>query len=887
MFIEEEDYLAHYGIIRKSGRYPWGSGGEVTKNNRDFIATVAKLKKEGMTEKEIATGFGMTTGELRAAKSIAKSEQKAADISTAQRLKDKGMSTSAIGRQMGLPESTVRTLLAPGAETKKDLIEKTVSVLKDFTDKYTYTDVGNGVENYLNVSKEKLNTALQILKEDGYMVYTNIKVQQLGTQFETNFKVLTKPGVTWGDVQKNKFNIKTPNVHISDDGKSVLGIAKPLPLNAKRVGINYKEDGGEEADGVIYVRPGLDDLSLGGSRYAQVRIQVGNTHYIKGMAIYKNDLPDGVDVVFNTNKSKAESKNKLDALKELKDDPDNPFGAVISRQLTRVDRNGNVKATSVMNILTEEGDWGKWSKTIATQVLSKQSPKLAKEQLDMTFERRLYELDTINKLTNPTVKKKLLEEFADGVDASAVHLKAANLPRQAWHVILPVKSLKPTEIYAPNYEQGETVALIRYPHGGTFEIPQLVVNNKHKESANLLGDARDAVGINAKVAERLSGADFDGDTVLVIPNGRGKVTSTAPLDGLKNFNPRETYKGYEGMKVMSDTQSKMGDVSNLITDMTIKGASNTELAAAVRHSMVVIDAEKHKLNYKQSEIDNNIKHLREKYQSKPDGGRAGGASTLISRAKSPTYVPEFKPRTMAKGGPVDKETGQKVYEQTGALNWRTGKPVTKKVKLLEVLDDASELSSGTKIEALYATHSNRLKALSNEARLASVNTPPIQQSSSARRTYSKEVESLSKKLETATLNAPRERQAQLLSNSVMEAKRLANPNLDKPQEKKLKFQALTEARNRTGAKKQLIVIEPKEWEAIQAGAISNHRLTEILRHADMDAVRDLATPKSAIKMTSAKTKRAETMLALGYTRAEVAEALGVSVSTLDLATEGE
>jgi hypothetical protein len=888
VLIEEEEYLAHYGIIRKSGRYPWGSGGDsfVTSNNRDFLDTVAKLKKDGLKETEIAQGFGMTTAELRAAKSLAKSEKKAADQATAQRLKDKGMSNVAIGKQMGIPESTVRSLLAPGLKDKEDLTLKTASILREFVDKNGLTDVGNGVENYLNVSKERLNTALQILKSEGYNVYTNIKVRQLGTDFETNFKVLAPPGTTFGDVSKNRYNIKAPNIHLDDTGKTILGMLPPLPLNPKRISINYKEDGGEEADGVIYMRPGVEDLSIGGSRYAQVRIQVGKSHYMKGMAIYKNDLPDGVDVVFNTNKSKSDVKNKLDVLKPLSDDPDNPFGATVSRQITKPTKDGKQKVTSVMNILTEEGQWGKWSKSISTQVLSKQTPQLAKEQLDMTYERRANDLKTIKELTNPAVRKKLLDEFADGTDAASVHLSAASLPRQAYHVIMPIRSLKPSEIYAPNYKNGEEVVLIRFPHGGTFEIPKLKVNNKHKESKDILGDALDAVGINAKVAERLSGADFDGDTVLVIPNNNGKITSTAALEGLKNFNPRITYKEYPGMKVMSNTQRQMGEVSNLITDMTIKGAPTTELAAAVRHSMVVIDAEKHKLNYKQSEIDNNIKNLKAKYQAKPDGGRPGGASTLISRAQGQERVPKFKPRSMAKGGPIDKDTGERVFEPTGEVSWRTGKPLTTKVERLSITKDARTLSSGTRIENLYADQSNKLKALANEARRESVKTPSVKYSPSANKVYKNEVNSLNNKLTLAQLNAPRERQAQLLANSVLQTKKDANPNLDKAHEKRLKAQALTEARNRTGAKKQDIKLTPKEWEAIQAGAISNHKLTEILRHADMDVVRELATPRTQVKMTSAKTKRAESMLALGYTRAEVAQQLGVSLSTLDLAVEG-
>ena len=59
-----------------------------------------------------------------------------------------------------------------------------------------------------------------------------------------------------------------------------------------------------DKDGVIEIRSGVDDLSLGDSHYAQVRILVDGNTYLKGMAVYSDDLPDGVDVMFNTNKKK-------------------------------------------------------------------------------------------------------------------------------------------------------------------------------------------------------------------------------------------------------------------------------------------------------------------------------------------------------------------------------------------------------------------------------------------------------------------------------------------------------------------------------------------------------------------------------------------------------
>src|SRR6185436_8830734 len=185
-------------------------------------------------------------------------------------------------------------------------------------------------------------------------------------------------------------------------------------------------------------------------------IAVDGTHYIKGMAMYKDDMPPGVDVVFNTNK--RNTGNKLDALKELKRDKDgnidqdNPFGASISRQ------------HGVMNIVNEEGNWSTWSNNLSSQFLSKQSPALAKNQLDMTYERRKAEYDEIAALTNPTVRKKLLDTFAEDVDSSAVHLQAAALPRQGGHhVILPISSIKENEIHAPNFRDGERVVLVRHP----------------------------------------------------------------------------------------------------------------------------------------------------------------------------------------------------------------------------------------------------------------------------------------------------------------------------------------------------------------------------------------------------------------------------------------
>lgn len=902
MIIKEEDYLAHYGILRRSGRYPWGSGGNVEQRSQGFIDWINDLKTRlGWSDVQVATSVGMSTTELRAARAIAKNQQKASQIAQAQRLKDKGYSNVAIGQRMGLNESSVRALLAPGAQDKADLLTATASMLRKNVDDKRYLDVGSGVENHIGVSKERKDTAIAMLSEEGYKVYY-VKVPQIGTTKDTTTKVLCPPGTTYAELYKNRDQIRTVTDFSDDGGRSYYGIVEPLSISPSRVKIRYADEGGADADGVIYVRPGVDDVSLGGSRYAQVRIKVGDNHYMKGMAIYKDDLPEGVDLLFNTNKK--DTGDKFDAFKDMRDeegkiDPDNPFGSYIKRQLITRREDGTDVTTSVMNIVNEEGNWGGgslnpvtgephvgWSKSIASQVLSKQSPELAKQQLGVTWERRQREFDEIQSLTNPTVRKKLLEEFADSTDSASVHLKAAALPRQKWQVILPVGSLKDGEIYAPGFRNGERVALIRYPHGGTFEIPELTVNNRHSESIKIFGkNPRDAVGINAKVAERLSGADFDGDTVLVIPNNLNRIKSSPALKQLKGFDPRSSYPAYEGMARISEArkQREMGDVSNLIADMTIQGASHSEIARAVKHSMVVIDAEKHNLNYKQSAIDNGITQLKEKYQ----GGPRSGAATLITRATSPIRVPERTPRRASKGGPVDPVTGRKVYEETGRTYVNSkGERVlsTIKSKRLAEVDDASVLSSGTPMERIYVDHSNRLKGLANEARRAAVNTPRSTYSPSAAKTYTKEVSSLDAKLNLALRNRPLERQAQVHANAIVRLKRDANPNMDTDTLRKIKFQALEESRRRTGASKQRIQITQEEWDAIQAGAISDSKLSTILSNADMDSVRALATPRSELLMSPTMSNRASQMLSSGYTRAEVADALGVSVSTLDRAT---
>lgn len=889
-----EDILMHYGTPRHSGRYPWGSGDNPYQRSGDFLSRIEELKSQGLTETEIAKAMGMSTTQYRAQKSLAKDERRALDVARAKSLREDGLSLNEIAREMGFAnDSSVRSLLNERSEARMNQAKKTAEFLKEQIAEKGMIDVGTGVERELGISKEKLKEALAILEAEGYPVYGGRIQQATNPGKHTTLQVVCPPGTEHKEIYDYD-NIHSVKDYISyDDGESFRkSFVYPESMDSSRLKIRYAEDGGIDKDGVIEIRRGVEDLSLGESHYAQVRILVDGNRYLKGIAVYSDDLPDGVDVVFNTNKKQGTPTG--DVLKKITNDPENPFGSLIKEhggQSYYDDPNGKYtdpvtgkkQSLSLINKRAEEGDWGEWSDHLPSQFLSKQSMTLINKQLDLATKDKFAEFDEICSLTNPTVKKALLKSFADDCDSAAVHLQAAALPRQKYQVILPVTDMKDDEVYAPNYKNGEKVALIRYPHGGTFEIPILTVNNKQPTAKRMLDNALDAIGINSKVAERLSGADFDGDTVMVIPTGgKVKVTSTPPLKGLEGFDPKLEYGGKkEGtFKPMKNTQTEMGKISNLITDMTLKGATQDELARAVRHSMVVIDAEKHKLDYKQSERDNGISALKKKYQGTVDenGRYHEGAATLISRAKSETSV------LKRKGSPIiDKETGEQrykeVYEEYTDKNGKVKVRTQASTKMAET-KDARTLSSGTPQEEAYADYANNMKSLANRARREMMNTGKIAYSASAKRTYQAEVDSLEAKLNVALKNAPRERQAQILANAAVKAKKQENPDMTKGEIKKANQQALTAARNSVGAKREPIQITDREWEAIQAGAISENRLTQIINNVDTDKLRQRATPRATTTLSSAKVNKIASMNASGYTTAEIAEALGVSASTV-------
>lgn len=986
---EDSDSLAHYGMPRRSGRYPYGSGEDPYQHGKDFLGRVDEMRKAGFTwtdengktwtgDTAIAKSMGLSSTQFRAEIGIANDTRRMYQVSQAKALKEKGLGATAIGKEMGIPESTVRSLLDPYAESRMKAAKNAADFIKKQIDERGMIDVGVGVERELNISSEKLEQALYLLEREGYPTYSGRIAQVTNAGQMTTLKVACPPGTQHKDIYSPE-NIHSLKEYISRDGGDSFEkkFYYPSSMDSKRLMVRYAEDGGIDMDGVIELRRGVKDLSLGESRYSQVRILVDDSHYLKGMAIYSDNMPDGVDVVFNTNKKRgvpALGPKDNTVLKPIKkDDPDNPFGSLIKdadqggqywydpKTGKRVAANSPDAKLGLINKRSDEGDWSDWKDAVPSQFLSKQSVSMAKKQLKLAQDSKQEEFDEYCNLNNPTVKKHLLQKFADECDSAAVHLQAAALPGQKYHVIIPNNTLKENEVYAPGYENGTKLALVRYPHGGTFEIPICTVNNKNGLGKKQIGsDPIDAICINAKVAERLSGADFDGDTVMCIPThdkgGKVKITSTPPLKGLEGFDPKTAYgpdtyeKGKITLMTKANTQKQMGVISNLITDMTLAGASQDEMAAAVRHSMVVIDAEKHKLNFKQSEIDNNIAALHKKYQGK----ESGGAGTIISRAKGQTSVdkrqgsPKVNTKLLSNGKPnpdydpskpegslvyktaddlyypsrsYDKSTGTMSIKTTtprltvkydmnnaadrdyyepvkrvddkgnvsytnkdGSITYKTMKRTQKSTKMAEA-DDAYELVSPAKypMETVYADYANSMKSLARQARMEVNSTGKIAYSAQAKRTYQKEVEDLERKLDEALRNAPRERLAQIKANADIKAKTAANPDMEKKDIKKASQQALTKYRSEAGSvarSKRSIQITDREWDAIQAGAISENKLKQILANTDVDSLRQRATPRSYTTLNTAKIGRIKAMSASGKSLSEIANALGVSTSTV-------
>lgn len=899
----ENNVLEHYGTKRHSGRYPWGSGDNPYQHSGDFLSRIEELEKKGLSEKDIfetindslSDEYKIGRTEFRTARQKAIHDRKVLEYDKIRALKEDGLGWKEIGDKLGMSESSVRSKYNNAIGEKASQAEKIAATLKEEVDKKGMVDISEGANLVLGVSESKLDEAVYILEaEYGYQRYGVGIRQPTNVRQQTNITVLAKPEFDQKYAYQHQEQIDSLGDYHSDDGGDTFTkLQRPSSLDSSRVAIRYGDEGGLDKDGVMEIRRGVPDLDLGKSHYAQVRILVDGDHYLKGMAVYSDDLPDGVDIMFNTNKPSSTPKMKV--LKEAKADPDNPFGAAIKAngQSTYIGEDGK-EHLSPINKLKEEGDWDTMSRNVSSQFLSKQPKKLIENQLKLTVADYKDQYDEIMRYDNPTVKKKLLNDFADTVEGTSMTLKASAFPGQSTKVILPINKIKETEAYCPTYENGTRLALIRYPHAGTFEIPIVTVNNKNLSGKRNLGAIQDAIGINAKVAERLSGADFDGDTVMAIPvTDKVNIKSTPALKALEGFDPKVVYAVPEGnpnnVRLMKkeEKQREMGVISNLITDMTLRGADEEELARAVKHSMVVIDAEKHKLDYKRSERENGIMELKQKWQVRveEDGTtHYGGASTLLSRRKQTIRVPERRGSIR-----VDKNTGEYIYKESGRTftDPKTGKKrkAEDTVSLISETKDARTLSSGTIQENLYADFSNQLKAMANQARKEAANMKGIQHDTNAAKRYAAEVASLKEKYSNMIANKPKERKAMLIANANIKAKIQElglDPAIDKKEIKKISSVEMQRARDSVGAsgRKSKVTFTDKEWEAVQAGAISDSILMKFLNSSDSDEIVKRAMPKTAVVMTSVKLSKAKAMLRSGYSYAEIAKACGVPESTV-------
>ena len=935
--------LAHYGTPRHSGRYPWGSG-KNPQRSQNFLQRADELKKQGLSEAQIAAAMGLkSSDDLRAWRKVHNYNVGVINQQKAYKLfYEDNWSKTAIAKKLGVSEGTVRNYLDPTREKRENRIAKIGDELKVMLEQKPYLDVGEGVNRQLNISEPTMTAVRKYLEDQGYEILQRKMPQVTNPTQKTTMLVLCKPGTTQKELSEHLGQITSPDgIYFEDFGDTVVKREPIQSISSKRIQVNYAETGGDQKDGVIEIRPGTDDLSLGNRNYAQVRIAVDDTHYLKGMAIYGDpkEMPPGKDIVFNTSKHEGTPVLGTDSdhtvLKKMKDDPSNPFGSTF-RQWKYQDADGN-EVVSPINIVNDDTDWDKWKKNLSSQFLSKQRPVVAKKQLDIRYAEMVDEFDEIKSLTNATLKKQLLEEFADNCESAAVHLKAAALPRQGAYAILPVNSLKDNEVYAPMYNPGEEVILVRHPHEGTFQIPRLIVNNENKEGQRILGKTpAHAIGINAKTAQQLSGADYDGDTVLVIPTVGQNLKTDKYLEGLKTYNHIDQYERSTDDKMCTgkSRDGKIGDgfnrglqmgiASNLITDMTLQRASLSEVERAVKYSMCVIDAEKHNLDWQRCAQDQCIQQLKDKYQAKEDPTKpGGGASTLISKAKATAYIPERK-EVYSKASMTEDElerwkNGEVIYRETGRTK-KERKPVTDPAKMtadelerynngqkiyrdtgriipaetkttnMEAHKDAYELSSGYAIENVYAAHANRMKALAQEARKEERATGNLEKNPSAVEAYKDVVGkggSLAQKIERAELEAPKERQAQAIANSIMKTTLKNDPSLNEPDKKdkrkKLASKALENARDAVNGgheKRYRITFTDREWEAIQAGAISDTQFRKVLRYADKNEVKKRAMPRNTKGMRSSTRARAQLLLNNGWALSAVATELGVSAETL-------
>ena len=162
---ESDTELKHYGIKRRSGRYPWGSGEDGYQRGMDFYARYEALKKKGFSDKDIARELGMldkdgnpSTGILRMERAYAKDLRNIYNIERARSLAEDGKGPTEIAKIMGVSrESTVRGWLDPGFEERTLKATNTAEFLQDmiYESEHGMIDVGKGAHIKLGLTETR------------------------------------------------------------------------------------------------------------------------------------------------------------------------------------------------------------------------------------------------------------------------------------------------------------------------------------------------------------------------------------------------------------------------------------------------------------------------------------------------------------------------------------------------------------------------------------------------------------------------------------------------------------------------------------------------------------------------------------------------------------
>ena len=151
----------------------------------------------------------------------------------------------------------------------------------------------------------------------------------------------------------------------------------------------------------------------------------------------------------------------------------------------------------------------------------------------------------------------------------------------------------------------------------------------------------------------------------------------------------------------------------------------------------------------------------------------------------------------------------------------------------------------------------------------------------ATKKYATEVAELDEALRKAYANKPYERLAQRAADARVAAVLEDNPTMSSSDLSKYRARAVKTARERVGAEKSQIYLTDRQWEAVQAHAVSPYKLSEILANGDQERIVSLATPKQSKSLSTSKIAQIKALESQGYTQAEIAERLGISTSTVN------